>query len=121
MSTSLAIRKRELAADDRKVIIETVCKVGDAGKDLFIAMLNNPAMTMILANVTIELLRGVKVNRTAPGYQPGTHLANVSTQVPLISDSLATTMETIINTGEALQFLSSSAGGLGTLAKLLIK
>jgi len=89
-----------------------------AGEDVAIELIRNPALAMIMSVVTIEMLQGVKVYKGRDGLieQVGAHgyyWGHI--QEPLIGQGLATTLESVIISTEALK----SIGGIGSIASIL--
>jgi hypothetical protein len=116
MTTALSIRKREMKLELDKEMIGVARGAGAGAKEIFIEMLRNPIFTLILANVAIEALQLIEINEWQS--QPGTH-AQMQVKRPLISQGLATTMETIINSTAVLTSLSTALGGAKGLTQII--
>jgi hypothetical protein len=126
MSTAL----REAKVKSAAAIADRALSVGgdlagrslDTVKEVSIQALRNPLVTMVIANVIIELLQRVELNTVPEQWswvtQPGTHaLVYRRVKSPLISQVHATTMESIINTASVIE----SLGGLADIGALIGK
>lgn len=103
-------------ADLQVAALGAVREVGAGAKDVAIAAIQNPIMSMVAAVVAIEALQNVRIkdwaNRvpvyrgpggTFSGFEPG--------EKPLLSQALATTLQTTIITSKTIE----SLGGLASL------
>jgi len=97
----------------------------DEAVRLAIALLGSPVVCMVVATAIIELLQGVEVYKgkkhieVKQGYGPpgspgATEIYWVKEKEPLVSQGLATTLESVIITSETFK----NIGG-GDIAKLL--
>lgn len=127
-----AIAKIEAKTEKDRQILELIRGAGSGTKDVLVAALSNPFISLILANVTVEYLQTITIHDhfeqqlvSVPdpgGSGMGHHeWRTVDIRRPLLSQALATTIETIINTEGVLNAFSSNAGGLASIIKAAIK
>ena len=123
MTTSMAIRKKELSFEREKLAIDVVKSAGVGSRDILLALLANPVFTLIAANVAIEALQRVKIKTgTMIRDIRGNTVYEYPETRPLLSQAHATLLETIINTDIALTALGNAlnnSGGFAGLAKLI--
>lgn len=125
MARDVALRVAKLKArqDLAKQILAGSGRALDGLKDVAIAALGNPIITMIAGAVLIEYLQRVQVNSgrygmvpqdpsAAPGYT--THVWG-PIKTPILSEQLGSTLEGVIITNGAMQAL----GGIGGITSLI--
>jgi len=100
-------------------IIDLAKNTEDETVKLIVAMIGSPVVSMVLATALIEYLQGVEVYKGKSGWvlQEGAHgyWFNPRIKEPLISQGLATTLESVILSSETIKNL----GGLGSIAGVL--
>jgi len=118
--TTGTLVKYQAKTERVKVSNEALRELTSAGKEVTLAVLNNPALTIIISAVLIEWLQTIEVKRQVQA--PGGVGPPSTVSQPLISQGLATTMESVIISAAAITSLSSALGGaqgIGSLLKLL--
>jgi len=102
-------------AQDNQQLLDLVKGFGSGVKDLGLAALGNPAISIILAAVLVEYLQTVKIKtgNMLEVSQPGTHAKiTVPETKQLISDAFGTTIETVVISSAALNSVATAAQGL---------
>lgn len=119
MTTELTVRQSPSEQQFTGQVIDLAKNTEDDAVKLVIALLNSPAVAMVAAAAIIEALQGIEVYKGRGGWvaQEGAHgqWYNPRIKEPLISQGLATTLESVIISTEALKNL----GGLGDIVKVL--
>jgi len=100
-------------------VIDLAKNTEDDAVKLVAALLNSPVVSMVVATAIIEYLQGVEVYKGKSGWveQSGSHgfWFNPRIKEPLISQALATSLESVIISTEAIKNL----GGLGDILKIV--
>lgn len=120
MTTAVTTRAARIKARGEIGVaaIAAVRDVGTGAKEIAIAAIQNPIMSMVAAVVAIEALQNVRIkdyaNRvpvyrgpggTFSGFEPG--------EKPLLSQALATTLQTTIITSKTIESLGGLASVIG--------
>lgn len=128
---ALKLAKLSARAKREEQLLAILNNTGIGIKEVAVAALNNPVLSVVLANIAIEYAQTIKITTGTeqrlvnvpdpnnPGM--GHHeYKNVPVQQPLLSQALATTMESVINTAAVIQSLGG-AGGIAGLLKMFVK
>lgn len=118
MNNALALRKVEHSIENEKLLASLAHDGITASRDVTVELLRNPALTIILSAVAIEALQRVYVQT----YEPSIYNPNVmipTGKKPLLSQSFATTLESVILTTTAIESMGGLSGLLGLLGKFL--
>lgn len=118
MATTTAVARIEAKQANRAAAIEAAGSVAKGAKEIALELIRNPLFSMVGSVVAIELLQRVEIQKVPREWgqiQVGPLLQWGWVKTPLLSQPLATTLESAIITSETIK----SLGGLGGLAGLI--
>jgi len=112
---STALTPQEIKWEKQKLVIETAkaaaSKGLDTAKDISLGLLASPYIQVIAANVLVELLQRVELNKVPEAWEVKNG-QRVRVKTRLVSDQLGTTLQSLINTEAVLSALMGSGGGI---------
>jgi hypothetical protein len=114
------VKKAERDLKTLETVMPVIRDAGNNTRDVLIAAISNPLVMMVAANVAIELLQRVELNKVPEEWewrsQPGTHaLVYVRKKTALLSQAHATTMQSVATSATVIQSLGGISGISGLL------
>jgi len=121
MNDAAKVAKYNARAANNALWVDALKSTAGGVKDITVAMLANPVISMVGAAALIEYLQtvNIKTGRQVEAYSGQSHVKVMVPETrPLISQAFATTLETTIITTQALGAIGNS-GLLGGVVGLL--